>query len=188
MSAATAEPVIHIGTRTSALAQRQTERVVRLLQTKWPGLHCLTTPFVTAGDRSIDQPLPEIGGKGVFTAELEKALLSGEIDIAVHSLKDLPVEESPGLTYGAIADAKTSAMSSSRRIAEDAGNVPKGAVVGTCSMRREAELRMARPDLTIRQIRGNVETRVGRSRRKANTRNCARRRRTIYDGIARSRH
>jgi hydroxymethylbilane synthase len=160
MSATTAERALRIGTRTSALALRQTERVVRLLQTKWPGLRCPTIPFVTTGDRSIDQPLPEIGGKGVFTAELEKALLAGEIDIAVHSLKDLPVDESPGLTIGAIAEREDVRDVLVAKNGWTLATLPRGAVVGTCSLRREAQLRMARADLTIRQIRGNVETRL----------------------------
>jgi hydroxymethylbilane synthase len=160
MSATTSERVLRIGTRTSTLAVRQTERVIRLLQNAWPELRCHTTPFVTTGDRAIDQPLPEIGGKGLFTAELEKALLSGEIDLAVHSLKDLPVEESPGLSIGAIAEREDVRDVLVAKIGWTLATLPSGAVVGTCSLRREAQLRAARPDLKIRQIRGNVETRV----------------------------
>ena len=91
-----------VGTRTSRLARWQSEHVIALLQQFWPDLTCELRPFQTRGDRTLDRPLPEIGGKGLFTAELEYALGNGQIDIAVHSLKDLPVQNPPGLTIGAI--------------------------------------------------------------------------------------
>ncbi len=155
-----AAPVIRLGTRTSRLARWQTEHVIALLSAAWPHLTCITVPFVTKGDKTLDKPLPEIGGKGLFTAELEAALNTGEIDLAVHSLKDLPVDDAPGLTIGAIparADVRDAV------VAVDGlglAALPRGAVVGTSSVRRCAQLLACRPDLDIQSIRGNVETRI----------------------------
>jgi hydroxymethylbilane synthase len=146
-----------IGTRTSRLAMWQTEHIVSLLQAAWPGLECRIEPFVTKGDRTLDQPLSQIGGKGLFTWELESALRDGRIHLAVHSLKDLPVENAPGLTLGAIvgrADVRDAF------IGQALDDLPPGAVVGTSSLRRQAQLRRLRPDVEVRSIRGNVETRI----------------------------
>ena len=158
----TRKPSATLGTRTSALALWQTNHIIERLQRAWPGLACHLQPFVTQGDKTqaLDQPLPEIGGKGLFTAELERALLAGEIDLAVHSLKDLPVEDVPGLTIGAItsrADVRDALVA---RNGWTLATLPPGAVVGTSSTRRAAQLQALRPDLTIRSIRGNVETRM----------------------------
>lgn len=149
-----------IGTRTSKLARWQTMHVVQRLQSAWPNLQCNKLEFVTRGDRTLDRPLPEIGGKGHFTAELEGALRAGKIDLAVHSLKDLPVEDAPGLTLGAItarADARDVVVA---RAGHSLATLPPGARVGTSSRRRRAQLLAARPDLDVRPIRGNVDTRV----------------------------
>lgn len=151
-----------IGTRKSALALWQTDWVVERLHAAWPGVACVVQPFSTEGDRTQAQnkPLPEIGGKGLFTLELEEALRNGDIDLAVHSLKDLPVEEPPGLTIGAIparADVRDGLVA---RSGWTLATLPHGAVVGTSSTRRTAQLLAARPDLVIRPIRGNVETRI----------------------------
>lgn len=149
-----------IGTRTSKLALWQTEHVAHRLQTAWPGLQCHIEPFVTSGDKTLDKPLPRIGGKGVFTAEMEAALHRGAIDIAVHSLKDLPIEETPGLTLGAItsrADARDALVA---RNGFTLATLPGAAVVGTSSIRRQAQLLAQRPDLQIKPIRGNVDTRL----------------------------
>src|SRR6266498_1309006 len=91
-------------TRASSLARWQTKRVIELLKSAHPGLECDEHIIATAGDRLLDQPLPEIGGKGLFTSELEDALLSGRVHAAVHSLKDLPVEDTPGLVIAAIPE------------------------------------------------------------------------------------
>lgn len=151
-----------LGTRTSDLALWQTKHIIERLQALWPGLICDLHPFVTQGDKTqaLDKPLPAIGGKGLFTAELERALLAGEIDLAVHSLKDLPVEDAPGLTLGAItsrADVRDALVA---RNGWTLVTLPQGAVVGTSSTRRAAQLQALRPDLTIRSIRGNVDTRM----------------------------
>lgn len=153
---------ITIGTRTSDLALWQTKHIMERLQAAWPGLICGMHPFVTQGDKTqaLDKPLPAIGGKGLFTAELERALLAGEIDLAVHSLKDLPVEDAPGLTLGVItsrADVRDALVA---RNGWTLATLPPGAVVGTSSTRRAAQLQALRPDLTIRSIRGNVDTRI----------------------------
>lgn len=151
-----------IGTRTSPLALWQTEHVIALLQTAWPGLRCEIRPFTTQGDKTQAQgkPLPEIGGKGLFTAELETALLAGEIDLAVHSLKDLPVENPAGVTVGAICSREDVRDVLVTRGGWTLATLPVGAVVGTSSTRRAAQLLAARPDLLIKPIRGNVATRA----------------------------
>ena len=160
----TAPNQLRIGTRTSALAMWQTTHVMAGLQAEWPDLQCHAVPFVTKGDKTLDKALPAIGGKGLFTAELEEALRQGEIDCAVHSLKDLPVENAPGLTLGAI-----SARADVRDVLVGASGatllgLDPGAVVGTSSNRRRAQLLALRPDLTVRSIRGNVETRIRKVR------------------------
>ncbi len=151
---------LNIGTRTSRLALWQTNHITQCLQEAWPGLVCNQKPFVTKGDKTLDKPLPQIGGKGLFTAELERALREEEIDIAVHSLKDLPIEDAPGLTLGAItsrADVRDGLVA---RNGWTVDTLPQGAVVGTSSVRRQAQLLARRPDLKIRPIRGNVDTRI----------------------------
>ena len=147
-----------IGSRVSKLAMWQTNHIIDSLRDAFPKLDCKTEPFVTKGDKTLDQPLPEIGGKGLFTWELETALRDDRIDIAVHSLKDLPVENADGLTLGAIvgrADVRDLIIGNSRLV-----DLPLGAIVGTSSLRRQAQLRRLRPDLEVRSIRGNVQTRI----------------------------
>jgi hydroxymethylbilane synthase len=151
---------IIIGSRTSRLAMWQTQHIIAQLQQAWSGLECRVEPFITKGDKTLDQPLPQIGGKGLFTLELEKALLDGRIDLAVHSLKDLPVEDADGLILGAIgdrADVRDVLVSVN---GDTLGSLPLNAVVGTSSLRRQAQLIYARPDLQVQSIRGNVETRI----------------------------
>jgi hydroxymethylbilane synthase len=153
-------PLLRIGTRTSRLARWQAEHVADALRARWPDLEVAFVEFVTEGDRALAQPLPEIGGKGVFTEALEQALRAGEIDLAVHSLKDLPTADAPGLAVGAIPEREDprDAWVCPAGLALDA--LPEGAVVGTSSLRRAAQLLRRRPDLDIRSIRGNVETRL----------------------------
>ena len=151
---------VKIGTRSSPLAIRQGEHLVSLLIAARPGLECVIRRISTEGDRMIDRPLPEIGGKGLFTAELETRLRDGAIDLAVHSLKDLPVEDAPGLTLGAIAGRADIRDALISRDGRNLASLKEGAVVGTGSLRRQAQLLAARPDLQIRSIRGNVGTRI----------------------------
>ena len=153
-------PVLIAGTRTSTLARWQTGHVADVLQRTHPGLRLDIQPYSTSGDLALDAPLPSIGGKGAFTAELEQALRERRIDIAVHSLKDLPVTSDDDLTVAAIlprADARDAVVA---RDEHTLATLPVGAVVGTSSLRRAAQIQRLRPDLTIRSIRGNVETRI----------------------------
>jgi len=167
-SGAAAPPVaaVRLGTRASALARAQTERVIELLDAAWPGIACEARPIVTQGDRTqaSGEPLPEIGGKGLFTAELEQALRDGEIDVAVHSLKDLPTEEPVDIALGAVCLREDVRDCLVARDGLTLAQLPAGAVVGTSSLRRTAQLRALRPDLEIRSIRGNVDTRVRKVR------------------------
>jgi hydroxymethylbilane synthase len=149
-----------VGTRTSRLALWQTRHVVEMLCAAWEGLECRIKEFTTKGDKTPDKPLPDIGGKGLFTLELEEALRGAEIDAAVHSLKDLPVEDAPGLTLGAVAARAEAGDCLVARSGWTLETLPEGAVVGTSSTRRRAQLLSKRPDLQVRSIRGNVETRI----------------------------
>ena len=147
-------------TRPSALARWQTARVIQLLQAAHPGLECSEYIITTTGDRVLDRPLPEIGGKGLFTSELEEALLSGKVHAAVHSLKDLPVEDMPGIVVAAIPEREAAFDVLVSADGWTLSNLPEGARVGTCSHRRTTQLLARRPDLTILPLRGNVDTRV----------------------------
>ncbi|GAB4569660.1 MAG: hydroxymethylbilane synthase [Anaerolineae bacterium] len=154
--------VIRIGTRGSALARWQADHVADLLRQAYPGLQVEIIVFTTRGDQILDTPLPLIGGKGVFTAELESALHAGTVDIAVHSLKDLPTENPEGLVIGAVparAPVEDALVSKDGLSLDD---LPAGAVIGTSSSRRGAQLRYYRPDLQLRDIRGNVPTRINK--------------------------
>jgi hydroxymethylbilane synthase len=153
---------VTLGTRGSALARAQTELVATLLAAACPGVALSTQVLSTAGDRSQDsgRPLPEIGGKGLFTAELERALLEGEIDVAVHSLKDLPTQDAPGVAVGAVTSREDVRDCLVSRSEGSLSHLSEGALVGTSSLRRSAQLAAIRPDLEIRSIRGNVDTRI----------------------------
>ncbi len=148
------------GTRPSALARWQTAYIIRLLQTAWPGLECREQIITTSGDRILDRPLSEIGEKGLFTRELETALLCGDIHVAVHSLKDLPVEDRPGIILAAVPARDSALDGLIAPKGETLANLPEGARVGTSSLRRTAQLLARRPDLTILPLRGNVDTRL----------------------------
>lgn len=147
-------------TRPSKLARWQTQHVIGLLETQWDNLSCDEVVIATKGDKVIDRPLPEIGGKGLFTLELEEALLSKQVDAAVHSLKDLPTENPEGLVIGAIPPRapENDVLISPQGHTLD--QLPEGAVVGTSSLRRQAQLLAYRPDLKTKSIRGNVDTRI----------------------------
>lgn len=151
---------VRIGTRGSALARWQTNYIADLLRAAWPNLHIEIQVISTKGDRVLDTPLPLVGGKGLFTAELEAALRGGEINLAVHSLKDLPTEQPTGLTVGAIPARANPADVLVSREGYTLDTLPEGATVGTSSRRRAAQLLHYHPDLEIADIRGNVDTRV----------------------------
>jgi hydroxymethylbilane synthase len=151
---------IVIGTRGSTLARTQTAWVGAALKRGHPGLDVREQVISTTGDRRTDRPLPEIGGKGLFTAELETALLDGDIDAAVHSMKDLPTELPVGLCVGAVPARETPFDALISANGGRLNDLPSGAKVGTSSRRRQAQLLSARPDLRIESIRGNLDTRI----------------------------
>ena len=155
-----ASPPLRVGTRGSALARWQTEHVIRRLQELWPGLPCHMVILRTRGDRQARTPLPRISGKGLFTAELEAALRAGSIHLAVHSLKDLPIEPSEGLMLAAVLAREDPRDVLISRGGYTLDALPPGASVGTSSPRRAAQLLARRPDLRIIDLRGNVDTRV----------------------------
>jgi hydroxymethylbilane synthase len=147
-------------TRPSPLARWQTQWVIHALKNIHHNLVCEVKIITTQGDKTLDKPLPEIGGKGLFTQELESELLSGGVHCAVHSLKDLPVENPAGLVIGCIpirAEVRDALISAKGHILE---SLPLRASVGTSSLRRSAQLLVQRPDLRAESLRGNVDTRV----------------------------
>ncbi|MFW5691672.1 MAG: hydroxymethylbilane synthase [Chloroflexota bacterium] len=154
------ERTITLGTRSSDLARWQTDHVAALLRQAHPGLITEIVTVSTRGDQVLDTPLPLIGGKGLFTAELEAALHKRQVDLAVHSLKDLPTEAPDGLTVGAIPARANPADVLVSRGGHPLAMLPRGAVIGTSSRRRAAQLLYLRPDLQIHDIRGNINTRV----------------------------
>lgn len=151
---------IRMGTRGSDLARWQTNHVAELLRDAHTGITIETQVISTKGDRVLDTPLPLIGGKGLFTVELETALRGGDIDIAVHSLKDLPTEDPDGLIVGAIPARAFPEDVLVSREGHTLATLPQGATIGTSSNRRAAQLRRHRPDLQMLDIRGNIDTRV----------------------------
>jgi hydroxymethylbilane synthase len=151
-----------MGTRGSALALWQTRRVAAWLADVVSEGTVAEVVIRTRGDRDTASPLPDIGGRGVFTEELERALLDHEIDAAVHSLKDLPIAVRTGLRIGAVCFREDVRDVLITRDGRRLGELSPGDVVGSSSTRREAQLRACRPDLRVQPIRGNVETRIAR--------------------------
>lgn len=151
---------VKIGSRKSQLALWQTNRVADLLRQAHQDLEVEIVTMLTTGDRRSDEPLPSIGAKGLFTAELERALLDDAIDLAVHSLKDLPSELPQGLRYAGspARGAATDALISTRWTS--LSDLPKGATVATGSQRRRSQLLHHRPDLEMTNLRGNIGTRL----------------------------
>ena len=151
---------ITIATRKSELAMWQARHAETLLREAHPGLEVELLPMVTKGDIILDQPLAKIGGKGLFLKELERALLNGEADIAVHSMKDVPVEQVPGLEVEVLLERANPFDALLGRNGETLADLPAGARVGTSSLRRQCQLRALRPDLELLDLRGNVNTRI----------------------------
>jgi hydroxymethylbilane synthase len=149
-----------IATRESPLALWQANHVKAALEQAHPGLEVILLGMTSRGDQLLEVPLAKVGGKGLFVKELETALLEGRADIAVHSMKDVPMEFPDGLCLGAICEREdpSDAFVSNRFASLD--DLPGGSVVGTSSLRRECQLRARRPDLQIRFLRGNVNTRL----------------------------
>ena len=153
---------LRIATRKSPLALWQTEHVAELLRARHPDLHIELVPLSTRGDELLDRSLAAIGGKGLFLKELELAMLRGEADCAVHSLKDVPMSLEPGFVMPAIlkrADAADAFVSNDYA---DIASLPSGARVGTSSLRRRAQVRAQREDLVIDDLRGNVNSRLAK--------------------------
>lgn len=154
------EHTLRIATRESRLALWQAEHVAALLRVAHPGLKVELVPMTTQGDRILDRPLANIGGKGLFIKELELAMSEHRADIAVHSMKDVPSELPPGMILAAMlprADPRDAFVSSRHR---NFASLPQGARVGTSSLRRQSQLKHVRPDLEIVTLRGNVDTRL----------------------------
>ena len=151
---------ITIATRKSELAMWQANHAASLLREAHPGLEVTLLPMVTKGDIILDQPLAQIGGKGLFLKELERALLKGEADIAVHSMKDVPVEQVPGLEVDVLLERANPFDALLGREGQKLAELHEGARVGTSSLRRQCQLRALRPDLELADLRGNVNTRI----------------------------
>jgi hydroxymethylbilane synthase len=151
---------IRIATRESRLALWQAEHVAALLCRHHPELTVELVPMTTKGDQILDTTLAKIGGKGLFIKELETAMLEGRADIAVHSMKDVPAQMPEGFEIIAVLereDPRDALVSTEHLRVED---IPAGSIVGTSSLRRQAQLQHARPDLKVEPVRGNVETRL----------------------------
>jgi hydroxymethylbilane synthase len=147
-----------LGTRGSALARWQAEWVAAELRAS--GVRVDLVPITTRGDAAQLDTIGQVGGTGVFTKELQRALVAGEIDLAVHSLKDLPTEEVEGLELAAVPERESVFDALVSNQSRNLEALPKGAIIGTGSTRRRAQLLHVRPDLEVRDIRGNVDTRL----------------------------
>jgi len=151
---------LRIATRKSALALWQTNHVKSLLQAAHPGLDIELVKIVTEGDRILDRPLAEIGGKGLFLKELERAMLDGEADLAVHSMKDVPASMADGLVLDAVLPRANPYDALVSRDGRKLADLPAGSRIGTSSLRRKSQLLALRPDLEVADLRGNVDTRL----------------------------
>lgn len=155
----TARPVI-IGTRGSKLALWQAEWLRSALVKRFSGISVELSIIKTQGDKILDVPLAKVGGKGLFVKEIEEALREGRVDVAVHSMKDMPAEIPAGLAIGAVPEREIPTDVLISRNGSPLMEIPAGGVIGTSSLRRAAQLRQLRPDLEVVPLRGNVETRI----------------------------
>ena len=153
---------IRIATRKSALALWQAEYVKQQLEQAHPGLNVELVPMTTKGDVILDTPLAKVGGKGLFIKELEVAMQEGRADIAVHSMKDVPVEFPQGFGLHCICVRENPFDAFVSNAFSNLDELPQGAVVGTSSLRRQCQLRKHRPDLVVKDLRGNVNTRLAK--------------------------
>jgi hydroxymethylbilane synthase len=151
---------LRIGTRGSALARRQVELAIEALKHAEPGIEIETVIVQTEGDRRPDVSLDSAGGQGIFVKDIEQRLLAGDIDLAVHSLKDMPSETPPGLCIAAVLPREDARDALVARDGMDLDSLPEGARIGSDSRRRGVQLLALRPDLRIEAIRGNVDTRI----------------------------
>lgn len=154
--------IVRIATRKSALALWQAEFVKAQLEHYHPGILVELVPMSTQGDIILDTPLAKIGGKGLFVKELEQAMLEGLADMAVHSMKDMPVEFPEGLTLHTICEREDPRDAFVSNNFANIDELPQGAIVGTSSLRRQCQIRASRPDLKIHDLRGNVNTRLAK--------------------------
>ena len=152
--------MLKLGTRGSPLALCQAGLVSEGLSRRWPGLQVTTIPIKTSGDKFLDAVLSQVGGKGLFVKEIEEALLDGRIDLAVHSLKALPAELAPGLREGAVMRREDPLDALIAKNGCRFTDLPRGARIGTSSLRRQVQFLHCRPDLQILPLRGNVQTRL----------------------------
>ncbi len=153
---------LKIATRKSPLALWQAEHVQARLQRAHPGLQVELLSMTTRGDRILDAPLAKVGGKGLFVKELEHALLEGKADLAVHSMKDVPMEFPAGLMLAVTCEREDPRDALISHHVQHVLELPQGAIVGTSSLRRQCQLRALRPDLVIHDLRGNVNTRLAK--------------------------
>ncbi len=151
---------VTIGTRGSKLALWQAEWVRSLLMENNPGLTVELMKIKTSGDKILDVPLAKVGGKGLFVKEIEEAMMRGEIDLAVHSMKDVPTELPEGLHIGAVLEREDPRDAFISGTVKTFAEMPQGAKLGTSSLRRSCQLKSARPDLEIVSLRGNLDTRL----------------------------
>ncbi|KPH94419.1 porphobilinogen deaminase [Pseudoalteromonas porphyrae] len=154
--------LVRIATRKSALALWQAEFVKAQLEHFHKDITVELVPMSTQGDIILDTPLAKIGGKGLFVKELEQAMLDGRADIAVHSMKDVPVDFPEGLALHTICEREDPRDAFVSNTYADIAQLPQGAIVGTSSLRRQCQIRALRPDLEIRDLRGNVNTRLAK--------------------------
>ena len=154
--------MITIATRQSALALWQAEYVKARLEAEHPGLDVKILGMTTRGDKILDVPLAKIGGKGLFVKELEQSMLRREADIAVHSMKDVPMELPEGLVLNTICEREDHRDAFVSHTYESLDALPENAVVGTSSLRRECQIKALRPDLKVKSLRGNVNTRLSK--------------------------
>lgn len=152
--------VITIGTRSSKLALTQTNMIKAALEAAHPGLEVRIEHITTKGDIILDRPLSAIGDKGLFVTEIEDAMREGRVDLAVHSAKDLPSDLPEDMVLAAFPPREDPRDALVARDGLTLASLPEGAVVGTSSLRRSCQLRAARPDLQIKELRGNIDTRV----------------------------
>ncbi len=153
---------LNIATRKSPLAMWQAEHIKSRLESLYPELEVNLVTMVTQGDKILDTPLAKIGGKGLFVKELEQALYDGRADIAVHSLKDVPMQLPEGLILGTYCKRETPTDAFVSNTYDKLEDLPEGAVVGTASLRRQCQIKAFRPDLQIKSLRGNVQTRLSK--------------------------
>lgn len=158
------KPHVVIGTRGSLLALRQAEMIKQALESHWPNLRVTMEIIKTTGDKILDVPLAKVGGKGLFVKEIEEALMDGRVDLAVHSMKDVPSQLPAPLTLAVVPPREDPRDVLIAHKASGWEELPEGGVVGTSSLRRSAQIRHLRPDLRVENLRGNLDTRLRKVR------------------------